>query len=148
MFEEKIHRTAWILSLAGLLPFIWCAGETIAGSQIINPSPERVLFEYSAIILSFLGGITWAHALHVQGNASLSQWLLVIAVAPSLAGFFALLQQQVGACYIILLLSFSLWTGAEYSFLQSGLTQPWFYRLRVRISCAVISILLLSWMLR
>lgn len=145
--EQHVARMAWQLSLAGLLPFIWCAAEVMLGTALIHTQPEWILHAYAAIILSFLGGICWAYGVSLHGNSSLSRWLLVISVAPSLAGLLALLLDARAARYAVLIIAYATWSGTEFSLREMQCMPDWFFRLRVRMSCAVISVLVLAWLL-
>ena len=62
---DKMKRLAWALSLAGFIPFLACTLiVVILGLENPLADPAIAIFRnYSVIILSFLGGIRWGHAL-------------------------------------------------------------------------------------
>jgi hypothetical protein len=79
-------RTAWLLSLAGLLPLL--AAWIYAASPAARWMAGAIVFElYAALILSFLGGMRWGRA--VALHETVARW--IEAVFPSLLGFAALL---------------------------------------------------------
>jgi len=59
--DTKVINTAWIMSFAGLLPFLGLAIMLLfAGKNHALFIPLVELFKtWSAVILSFLGGIRW-----------------------------------------------------------------------------------------
>ncbi len=79
-------RTAWLLGVAGLLPFFGSAAALWAGPGRISPGlflyANITLLAYSATIASFLGGARWgAEMVRAAGPRPL---FLVSAVAPQL----------------------------------------------------------------
>jgi Protein of unknown function (DUF3429) len=130
MFEHRIRRTAWTLTLAGLLPFVWFTGEVLAESAVLDIMPLYALRGYGAVILSFMGGVIWMRALALQGNSGLSQWILWISVMPALTGWGALLVPQSQG--IILLIA---------GFAGMGMIEDWFWTLRWRVTLFVILLL-------
>ena len=79
-------RTAWLLGVAGLLPFFASAAALWAGPARLGPAvfyAPILLLAYAATIASFLGGARWgAEVVRVGGPRPL---FLVSAVAPQLA---------------------------------------------------------------
>ncbi len=84
-------RLAWILGLGGLVPFIACAMVILVlGPQNPLTSPAVEIFRtYSVVILSFLGGIRWGHALlRVEDDITDPEAIvLVFSVIPSLVAW-------------------------------------------------------------
>lgn len=82
--EQKLPRLAWVLGLSGLIP------QLLASAITLHPPHaafgQFAAFLYSALILSFLGGLWWGVAA-VSANAS--RWLYVVGVIPSLIAFAA-----------------------------------------------------------
>ncbi|MEM1318132.1 MAG: DUF3429 domain-containing protein [Pseudomonadota bacterium] len=127
---EKTSRTAWLLALAGFIPF---AGLMVGLLVLGTDHPwyglvQQGLATYGAVILSFLGGIRWGLALHTR-NEDVAPLVLIFSVVPSLVGWFSLLAP---APYVfgILAIGFAgqgAWdamTGPDQGFPQ------WFSRLR------------------
>ncbi|WP_370194760.1 MULTISPECIES: DUF3429 domain-containing protein [Alphaproteobacteria] len=102
------HKTAWILGLAGLIPFVaMTAALAYAGRAFIAyPQLVLALSGYSATILAFLGGIRWGAALwrdHGQRHilvlsvlASLVGWALLFVPTPWMFAGFAIAFALVG----------------------------------------------------
>ena len=83
------RRTAWVLGLLGLLPFVLLAAVLAwAGRDFIAYERLFIAFAgYSATILAFLGGIRWGLAL-TPGHHR--RRILVLSVVPSLFGWLLL----------------------------------------------------------
>ncbi len=79
-------RTAWLLGVAGLLPFFAASAALWAGPERLGPGvffAPIVLLAYAATIASFLGGARWgAETARPGGPRPL---FLVSSVAPQLA---------------------------------------------------------------
>jgi hypothetical protein len=84
-----MHPSAKLLGYAGLLPFIGIPILILTG-QIHYYQGYTYFAQYSAIILSFFGGIHWLDAL--QNRRSNHQ--LYIAMLPSIVGWFSLMFLQ------------------------------------------------------
>lgn len=87
---EQIPKLALWLGYAGLLPFIgltlglWFAPERFDGVLM------QALLSYSAIILSFMGAIHWALAMHAEGD--IARRHMTFSVLPALIGWGLSLQ--------------------------------------------------------
>jgi len=90
----QIPRSALLLGLAGLIPFIWGAitvmvpslafwGQSALGGRFIGPFVQ--LF-YGAIILSFMSGVLWGFATKATGQMATASYIL--SVIPALWAFF------------------------------------------------------------
>ena len=128
-------RTAWLLSLAGFLPFLVLAiGMVLSGRNGV----WFVLFAdafktWSAIILSFLGGIRWGMALR-ETQVSVSR--LVFSVAGAIAGWISLFLPD-ALCLMVLLVAYC-GQGAWDSFsIHAGQAPAWFARLRITLTLLV-----------
>lgn len=89
---------------------------------------------YSAIILSFLGGIRWGAALPLPAFQ-----LMVRAVLPSLVAFGCLLvQPNQAVIFLAAAFAFVGWTDATRA--THALWPEWFKRLRLALSVAVVSL--------
>jgi hypothetical protein len=84
------RKTAWALTLAGLIPFIGGAvvmalnADFETGDSVLYARAGRALMLYGAVILSFLGGIRWGAALSGDGAEGA---VLTLSVVPSLAAW-------------------------------------------------------------
>lgn len=81
-------RMAWVLGLAGLIPFV-----CLAALQWVSPPGWRMLaasalLGYGSLIVSFLGGIHWGLAMR---ESPVPARRLLWGVTPSLLGWLALL---------------------------------------------------------
>ncbi|WP_371193329.1 DUF3429 domain-containing protein [Glaciecola sp. SC05] len=81
-----MHYSAKILGYLGLLPFVGIP-ILILGGQLYYFQGYQYFVQYSAIILSFFGGIHWLDAL--QNRRSDHQ--LYVAMLPSIVGWTALI---------------------------------------------------------
>ncbi|MEI7783796.1 MAG: DUF3429 domain-containing protein, partial [Betaproteobacteria bacterium] len=91
---------AWILGLAGLIPFVLCAAlqwYSLPGWRMLAGT---ALLAYGAVIVSFLGGIHWGLAMRAS-PVPIAR--LLWGVLPSLLGWLAvLLDSPWGQCLLVL----------------------------------------------
>ncbi len=133
--NQAIPRAPFWLGASGILPF---AGATLI--FLFGRTPEQRQFglqafcAYSAIILSFLGGIRWGAALPLPNFT-----LLFGAIMPSLiaAGCLLLLPD-----YAVPLLgvTFLMLGWSDATRLEHPLWPQWFKRLRLMLTIAVIAL--------
>lgn len=140
---NTIPRSALLLGLAGLLPFIWGAatvlrpdlgqwGQANLGGRFIGPYVQ--LF-YGAVILSFMSGVLWGFATKATGQMATASYAL--SVIPALWAFFmtgggpttAALNLIVGFLGLLLL---------DWHFWRLGLAPAWWMRLRSLLTGLVI----------
>ena len=143
----QIPRSALILGLAGLIPFLWGAltvtvpsvalwGQSNLGGRFIGPYVQ--LF-YGAIILSFMSGVLWGFATKATGQMATASY--VLSVIPALWAFFmtgggpttAAVNLIVGFLGLLLL---------DWHFWRLGLAPPWWMHLRGLLTAIVILSLL------
>ena len=144
---NQIPRSALILGLAGLIPFLWGAltvtvpsvalwGQSNLGGRFIGPYVQ--LF-YGAIILSFMSGVLWGFATKATGQMATASY--VLSVIPALWAFFmtgggpttAAVNLIVGFLGLLLL---------DWHFWRLGLAPPWGMHLRGLLTAIVILSLL------
>ena len=101
-----MHKTAHLLGLSGLIPFV---GLTALMHQ---PWAATYFLPYSAVILSFLGGIHWGVAL--QDPRWSNSWRLSLCMLPSLIGWVAL-TLPLKESLILLMIAYVLWWIYDYS---------------------------------
>lgn len=123
------------LGFAGLIPFVFGVLAVLFGQ-----SPEQMLIGermfvvYSAVILSFLGGVRWGAALGAP------TWrALLLAVGPSLIAFGALLIDRAIALPL-LALAFVIVGAADAMRRPSAAWPEWFRRLRLSLSIGVVAL--------
>lgn len=89
--NEPAIRTAWLLGLAGLLPFAGAALASLAAPGW-QEAALLALRAYGAVILSFLGAVHWGFALQPEvGQEGAGPRRLILGVIPSLLAWIALL---------------------------------------------------------
>lgn len=126
-------RTAGLLGYAGLLPFL---GLAIAAATGTGPENAAAWFAgYSAVILSFLGGIRWGLASATDGGPTARD--LVLAVALSLWGWFSLLLPVVQAQVAVLLAGHGAALAAD-RLLPAARQPAWLSQLRLVLSAGAL----------
>ena len=139
-----VKRLAWLLALAGALPFIAATVTLFNDQSHVRVPAIAALVTYSAVILSFLGGIEWGVAVSGPISASsadarekLRATTLVVSVLPSLAAWGVLwlpsTQWQLGAA---LALFIGVWA-ADLALSRQGLVPAWFVDLRTAVTAVV-----------
>lgn len=144
---NDIPRSALVLGLAGLLPFIWGAITVFApnlaqwtmqtiGPRFIGP---YVGLAYGTVILAFMSGVLWGFAARADGGRATTGY--VLSVLPALWAFFMIGGGPVSAginliagFLALLLLDFAFWTW--------GLAPRWWMVLRVILTGGVVLCLL------
>lgn len=144
---NAIPRSALILGLAGLIPFLWGAltvlsvdlaawGQANLGGRFIGPYVQ--LF-YGAVILSFMSGVLWGFATKATGQMATASYIL--SVIPALWAFFmtgggpttAAVNLIVGFLGLLLL---------DWHFWRLGLAPRWWMHLRGLLT-AIVTVSLL-----
>lgn len=137
MYPEagKMKTLAWQLSLAGFFPFGFLALLLliVGSSNSLHPVLFDIFKIYSAIILSFLGGIRWGLAISYEPGERLN---LAFSVIPSILAWFAVLLPNTYAVLILLVL-FCAQGAWDNFYANSGKVQPWFGSLRVVLTLLV-----------
>ena len=132
------------LGLAGLLPF---AGTSLGALLLPPPAAHwslHALITYGAVILSFLGGITWGCCLGgtVLDDAAAREEF-AYGVCPSLAGWAALLLPAGAASWWLLAGFAAAWAHDRWRAERLDLPE-WFQRLRTQLSAGASVALLLA----
>jgi hypothetical protein len=130
-----VRETAWFLALAGYAPFLLLAlGLVFLGPSSSWHSAAGDAFRtYSAIILSFLGGIRWGMGI---SPAKPEVRDIALSILPSLAGWFALLlPPQVSVA--LLLLCFCAQGAWDSISVHAGKGPSWFGNLRITLTLLV-----------
>ncbi len=145
---KAIPAPARVFGFAGLIPFFvgaalcWATDATVTNTSL--PLGSFVLTTYSAVILSFLGGIRWGVAM--QHPSLINDWQVVaFAMVPSLVAWAALLTHaKVGLP--MLLVGFSLQYVIDYRSTKNNITPPWFLTLRSLLTLGAILSVLVGWL--
>jgi hypothetical protein len=104
-----MNKTAYLLGLSGLIPFV--------GLTALMHQPWAITWflAYSAVILSFLGGIHWGVAMRDPSWSN--PWRLCLCMLPSLLGWLALALAH-GAALAVLFTAYALWWLYDFSQLK------------------------------
>ena len=144
----QIPRSALILGLAGLIPFLWGAAtqfsEPLAlwgvgwlGPRFIGP---YIGLSYGMVILCFMSGVLWGFATKAEEEAGR---FYALSVIPALWAFFLVGDGPVssaiylGAGFLGLLV-------LDWQFQAQGLAPRWWMRLRVMLTSVVLACLALT----
>lgn len=138
------RRTVWLLSLAGWVPFgvlaalLWL----LLPEHTYYPMALAALKTYSAIILSFLGGIRWGVALKYSDEIE-ARKAFICSVLPSLLGWLSL-GLPVPYAFAVLAMGFA-GQGAWDAFSgDQGAFGLWFVKIRVVLTLLVCGSLIMA----
>lgn len=141
-----IPRSALILGLAGLLPFLWgvvtqispdLANLTLAtlGPRFVGP---YVSLSYGTMILSFMSGVLWGFATQAHNQAAVYYSLSVL---PVLWAFFFVGDGPVSSA-LCLGAGFIGLFGLDWLFWRRGLAPDWWLQLRGMLTALVLACLI------
>ena len=138
-----VPKSALLLGLAGLLPFLWGAATVLLpglaewGVRAIGPrfAGPYVLLSYGTVILAFMSGVLWGFATKAEGQVAATAYAL--SVLPALWAFFFVGGGPVSAA-IYLMFGFVGLLGLDWMFWRQGLAPAWWMRLRVALSAVVV----------
>jgi hypothetical protein len=128
--EEPRATTPVLLGAAGLLPFLAGAAGTAALTGAGKAAAASLSLVYGMIILAFLGGVHWGHALR-RGRPLDFVW----AVTPSLIGLLAALLPS-GWALAVLGGGFVLAGAYDVAFFARR-GPRWYVRLRIALTVIV-----------
>ncbi len=144
---NAIPKSALLLGLAGLLPFLWGAltvtngRVALWGLENLNPrfiGPHVQLF-YGAVILSFMSGVLWGFATKATGRAATAGYIL--SVIPALWAFFMTGGGPTTAA-VNLIVGFLALLMLDWHFWRLELAPPWWMHLRILLTAIVVLSLL------
>lgn len=139
MSNRSIPRVALLLGIAGLIPFALSALLSLSSHTSTSSLALKSLTAYTAVILSFLGGVRWG-ALLPERHRFDSFGPAVVSVAPSILAWFALLLPSVAMLSLLL-------AGLVLQYLVDSPFSPrradsyfpeWYPRLRLMLSTGAI----------
>jgi hypothetical protein len=134
-----IRRLAWFLAFAGAIPFLVATAALYASDASGVRIPAiTALVTYSAVTLSFLGGIEWGLAIRDEsGTETTRVAALGLSSVSSLAAWAVLWlptpSWQIGSA---LALFVAVWAADEWM-ASRGLLPSWFVDLRTAVSALV-----------
>lgn len=127
--SSQTQQTSVRLAWAGVIPFIVSAAMGIIG--IYQAPALHAFLIYSAVILSFLGGIHWG--LIMRGNLDRPQGRLLICIAPPLTAWIAVAFLPPLLTLAILGLFYMLWLKYDTIAVQDD----WYIKMRKPITFIV-----------
>ncbi|WP_037299828.1 DUF3429 domain-containing protein [Rubritepida flocculans] len=128
--DASSTRLAWLLGLAGLLPFAAAALAVHAAPETWTGFARGALIGYGAVILSFLGAVHWGFAWRpLPGEEAAGPPRLMLGVAPALAGWAALLLPEWPAV-LLLAAGILVTAGVEQAAAARGWVPPGYMLLR------------------
>ena len=136
-----IPRSALLLGLSGVLPFLWGALTVLVpdiGRQAAPIISERlvgpyVLTAYGIVILSFMSGVLWGFATKAGDRQGICY---ALSTAPALWTFFMVGGGPANAA-LMLILGFIGLLGLDWQFSRWGLTPGWWMKLRLLLTTLV-----------
>ena len=142
----QIPRSALLLGLAGVLPFVWgvltltmpaLAEWTIraVGPRFVGPF---VALNYGQVILAFMSGVLWGFATKAQGAQATTGYAL--SVIPALWAFFMTSGGPTTAA-LNLIFGYLGLLALDFAFWRWGLAPPWWMALRVLLTALVVGCL-------
>jgi hypothetical protein len=139
---HALPRTALMLGVAGLAPFIAGAVGAIVLIAGWRHFAVTAVMTYGAVILSFLGGVHWGAA--VRHAAAPNETALVWSVMPALVGWAALFA---GPDWGLpgLLIGFAVAYYVDDRACRRGALPMWYLHLRQGLTLVVLVCLALTW---
>jgi Protein of unknown function (DUF3429) len=138
-----IKRIAWVLAAAGVVPFLVATAALMSTESSVRVPAIAALVTYSAVILSFLGGIEWGLALREEAGTERTRAMaLGFSAVPSMAAWAVLwlptsTSWQIGLALAIFV---AVWAADQWM-ASRGLLPSWFVDLRTAITAIVAVIL-------
>jgi hypothetical protein len=143
---KEIPRSALVLGIAGLIPFVWGAATLVsdaladAGLKALGPRfiGPYVQLQYGTIILAFMSGVLWGFATRAEGRVAATGYAL--SVLPALWAFFFVgggptsAAINLGAGFVALL-------ALDWMFWNQGLAPRWWMGLRIGLTSVVVACL-------
>jgi hypothetical protein len=144
---SKIPKSALILSLAGLLPFVWGVVTIYSPalmqmtSSWIGPrfNGPYIGLAYGTVILSFMSGVLWGFATKATGGQAATGY--VLSVLPALWAF-AMVGGGPASAGMNLIAGFAAVLVLDFAFWHWGLAPRWWMALRVPVTGIVVICLL------
>lgn len=138
---------AWLLGLAGLIPFVSGALGIWITPFGWRPLVLNALLDYAAVILAFMGAIHWGLAMRGEQDDLRAQMQLGLSVIPPLLGWAAVSFGLPAAVSIpVFVLSFIGLYMADLRAVRLGLAPIWYRPLRKPLTAVVVVCLLVSWL--
>lgn len=137
---DKNRQTAWYISIIGLIPFVLIA-ITLSLLDSTNAAIEPIfsIFRtYSALMLSFLGGIRWGYTMR-EDNEFVETTSLILSILPASLAWMALLAPREFAHLTLLVFLIAFCAHGAWDSLSGNRERlpDWYSTLRVKMTLAV-----------
>jgi hypothetical protein len=145
--NKNLPLVAIILGVAGLIPFVGCGIASVSTADNQAIPALAALIAYSAVILSFLGGVVWGFLLAPHGTDPLparparGNLALVLGVIPSLLGWAAMVVAQMAGAdtaLAILIAAFIATMVTEWQWFRHQLYPAGYIWMRVALTLVVL----------
>ena len=144
--DARIPRSALLLGIAGLIPFVWSAVTDLSpalsarAAEVLSPMflAGYVGMTYGTVILSFMSGVLWGFATKTEGRQAAVAYTL--SVIPALWAFF-MVSDASETSRIFLAAGFVGLLLLDAMFQAWGLAPRWWLRLRVMLTVVVLGCL-------
>ncbi len=130
------------LGVAGVLPFAACAVNLHIGWPLFNGFAVQIFIVYSAVVLSFMGGIRWGLAAR---HATATTGDYVLAVMPSLIAVAAVLLPRPAWQVLMLATGFAAIGALDHWRPAAGMPD-WLRALHLQLTTLVLLTHLLAWL--
>jgi hypothetical protein len=132
-----VRRIVWVFAITGVLVLAGITAMLLSGQTHVRIPAIAALVTFSAIILSYLGGIEGGIALREEAGTDRTRSVaLGLSAVPALAAWGVLWlpspQWQLGAALALLV---AVW-GADLWLAHQGLLPTWFVDMRTAITAA------------
>ncbi len=133
-----IPKSALVLGLAGLVPFVACAVALLSGWSLplLAGREDLIMVRYGIIILAFMSGVLWGFATRATGRTATIGY--AVSVLPALWAFFTTLGPTPQALLALILGYLGLLV-LDWYFWRLSLAPSWWIRLRVILSAGVLA---------
>lgn len=137
---------AWLLGLAGLIPFLSGALGIWITPLGWRPLVLEALLDYAAVALAFMGAIHWGLAMRAEEESLSAQMQLGLSVIPPMVGWAVVSSGLPVALAIpLFILAFIALYLADLRAVRLGLAPIWYKALRKPLTIAVSLCLLIAW---
>lgn len=137
-----IPRSALLLGLAGVLPFLWGALSTlhpelgralapVVGERLVGP---YIQLQYGVVVLAFMSGVLWGYATKADRRQGLCY---ALSTLPALWAFF-MVSAGVFHASLALITGFLGLLALDWQFSTWGLTPVWWMKLRILLTSLVV----------
>ncbi|MFQ5936220.1 MAG: DUF3429 domain-containing protein, partial [Acidiferrobacterales bacterium] len=140
----SIPRPAFVLGVAGLIPFLVGAAGLWVGPVGWRSAVMHLLLAYGAVVLTFVGAVHWGLALRDADADDAMLWRrLGASVVPALIGWWSFMLTPIGA-FIIIALAFLAQYSVDRVAVQSGWAPVWYLNLRLGLTAVVTASLIVA----